>query len=127
MPSRVCPSQMVNIPRSGNPSRRCTETSIKSSESPMITSGITNGELTMPANRVRPGKRLKRVSASAARVPSTTEAQAVQKAILSDRAKPLMISASSASASYQRSDQPPQFVTIGLALKLRITSARMGR
>ena len=44
------------------------------------------------------------VSASAANVPKTTEAQAVKKAILSDRAKPLMISASSAR---QFSFQPP--------------------
>ena len=92
----------------------------------MITSGITSGELTMPANRVRPGKRLNRFKASAASVPRTTDAQAVRKAISSDNLKPAMISTSFASAPYQRSDQPPQLVTIGLPLKLSTISVTIG-
>ena len=118
---------MVIMPRSGKPKARCTDTSISSSDRPMMTSGITSGEFTMPANSVRPGKRLKRVRANAAKVPSITEAQAVKNAILRDSTKPLMISASLASASYHRKDQPPQLVTIGLALKLNMTKAKMGR
>ena len=54
----------------------------------MITSGITSGALTMPENSVRPKKRRYLTSANAASVPSTTEAQAVSSAILSDSHRP---------------------------------------
>ena len=92
-----------------------------------MTSGMTRGELTMPTKNVRPVNRLNRVSAKAASVPSTTDAHAVRNAICSDSLKPAMISASWASAAYQRSDQPPQWVTSGLALKLSKMSVTIGR
>jgi hypothetical protein len=48
---------MVTRPRSGKPNIFCTDTSISSSDRPIITSGITSGALTMPVNSVRPAKR----------------------------------------------------------------------
>ena len=63
MPSSRWPSQIVSMPRSGKPTpnaasvARCSETSISSSDRPMITSGMTSGAATMPANSVLPKKR----------------------------------------------------------------------
>ena len=54
---------MVSMPRSGKPTpnqasvARCSDTSISSSDRPMMTSGMTSGAATMPANMVRPKKR----------------------------------------------------------------------
>jgi hypothetical protein len=54
----------------------------------------------MPANIVRPKKRRYRVRAKAARVPRTTEAEAVASATLSESARPASSSRSLASAAY---------------------------
>ena len=59
------------------PIARCIDTSISSSERPMITSGITSGALTMPENSARPLNRRYLTSAKAASMPSTTEPHAV--------------------------------------------------
>ena len=68
---------MVSRPRSGKPIQRCMVTSMSSSDSPMITSGITSGALTMPEKMVRPMKRRYFTSVKAARIPSTTEPRPV--------------------------------------------------
>src|ERR1700761_4771836 len=83
-------------------------TSISSSDSPWITSGITSGALTMPEKKVRPKKRLYLTSENAAIVPSTTEPLADSTAILSDSHTPLISSVSSTSFAYHSSEKPPQ-------------------
>ena len=97
---------MVSMPRSGKPIARCTLTSIKSSDRPTTTSGITSGALTMPENIVRPLKRLYLTSATAASVPMMTEPQAVKKAMRRLSHRPLSISWSSGSAAYHFSVKP---------------------
>lgn len=52
-------------------------TNNSSSDRPVITSGITSGAVTMPPNSVRPRKRGMRVRTKAARVPRSTEENAV--------------------------------------------------
>ncbi|SVJ76247.1 Uncharacterised protein [Klebsiella pneumoniae] len=69
---------MVTIPRScGQPISCAMATNNSSSDRPVITSGITSGAVTMPPNSVRPRKRGMRVRTKAARVPRSTEENAV--------------------------------------------------
>ncbi|MNN95556.1 hypothetical protein D3C81_2143820 [compost metagenome] len=69
---------MVTMPRScGQPIICAMATNSSNSDRPVITSGITSGAVTRPPNRVRPLKRVIRVSTNAARVPSATAATAV--------------------------------------------------
>ena len=82
----------------------------------MITSGITSGALTMPENSVRPVKRRYLTSAKAASVPSTTEPQAVKKAIFRISHRPASISRSLASAAYHLSVKPRQTLGTGESL-----------
>ena len=55
-----------------------------------------------------------------------TDEQAVKNAIFRDSKNPVMISVSLTSSWYQRNDQPPHLVTMGLPLKLKIMSVKMG-
>ncbi len=80
----------------------------------------------MPENSVRPAKRLYLTSANAVSVPSTTEPQAVRKAIFRLSHRPASISESRASAAYHLSVKPRQTFGIGESLKEKITSATMG-
>ena len=118
---------MVIMPRSGKPSARCTLTSISSSDRPTTTSGITSGAVTMPENSVRPLKRLYFTSAKAASVPSTTEPQAVRKAIFRLSHRPARISPSLSSAAYHFSVKPRQTLGSGESLNEYTTSATIGR
>ena len=93
----------------------------------MITSGITSGEFTMPVSSVRPGKRLNRVIATAAKVPSSTDAVAVMSAIFSDNTKPSMMGTSLTSSPYHLNEKPVQVVTSGLSLKLSTIRVTIGR
>ena len=53
-----------------------------------MTSGMTSGALTMPANTARPRNRGKRSSVNAASVPRRIEPVAVAPAIFSERNRP---------------------------------------
>ena len=118
---------MVIMPRSGQPSARCTLTSINSSDRPTTTSGMTSGALTMPENAVRPKNRLYFTSENAASVPSTTAPQAVRKAIFRLSHRLAMISLSLARSRYHLSVKPRQALGTGESLNENTTSATMGR
>ena len=81
---------------------------VRKSDKPTITSGMTKGALTMPTNRVRPLNRRYFTRANAAKVPRTTELQAVMKAIFIDSHRPDSTSWSCSSAAYHFSVKPPQ-------------------
>ena len=91
-----------------------------------MTSGITSGAATMPANRVRPKKRRYLTSANAASVPSTTDEQAVTNAIFSESQSPASSSRSEASAPYHFSVKPCQTLGTGESLNEYSTSATIG-
>ena len=74
----------------------------------MMTSGMTRGALTMPLKSVRPVKRRYLTRAKAARVPNTTDAQAVKNAMRRLSQRPAIISRSLASAPYHFSVKPAQ-------------------
>ena len=63
----------------------------------------------------------------AAKVPSTTEAQAVSTAIFNDRPKPLMISVSFISSAYQRTEKPLHTMSCRELLKEKTINTRIGR
>ena len=76
---------MVVIPRpSGQPMNCSSETNSSSSDSPVMTSGMTSGAVIMPPNSVRPRNRPNRAIAMPAMVPSTTEKVALSAAMRSD-------------------------------------------
>ena len=90
---------------------------MSSSDRPTTTSGITMGALTMPLNSVRPEKRLYLTNAKAAKVPSTTEPQAVMKAIFRLSHRPPSISVSCVSCAYHFSVKPRHTLGSGESLK----------
>ena len=80
MPNVVWAMTMVSMPRpAGQPIGCSSATNSSSSDRPVITSGITSGAVTRPANSVRPRKRPKRASAKPASVPSTSAPVAPQR------------------------------------------------
>ncbi len=81
----------------------------------------------MPANSVRPPKRRYLISVNAAIVPSTTEPQAVKKAIFRLIQKPESISRSFASALYHLSVKPRHTLGSGESLNEYRISATIGR
>ena len=93
----------------------------------MITSGITSGALTMPEKSVRPKKRRYFTSANAARVPSTTEAQAVSSAIFSDSHRPADDLAVVGQRRVPLSEKPRQTLGSRESLNEKTTSATIGR
>src|SRR5574343_803278 len=108
----VWPTQMVKKPRSeGTPISCCSEMNSSSIDRPVITSGITIGAVIMPANRVLPGKRLKRASTKPAMVPSTTAATALASAISIDSLTADMICSLLNSETYHLVEKPPHTVT----------------
>ena len=76
----TCATQIATTPFGAIPIRPPIDTSISRIERPVITSGITSGAVIIAPNRVLVGKWCMRVIASAAIVPSTTAAVAVQNA-----------------------------------------------
>src|SRR5450830_450152 len=108
----VCAIQMVTMPRSmGQPIICAMATNSSNSDRPVITSGITRGAVTRPPHRVRPLKRVTRVSTKAAMVPNATAVTAVSHAITEERATETINWVLSNSPRYHLSDQPPQTVT----------------
>ena len=78
-------------------------TNSSSSDSPVITSGMTSGAVVMPASSMRPRKRPKRASAMPASVPSTTAAVADMSAIRIDSQAAPRICSLCTSAAYHLS------------------------
>ncbi|VDR28724.1 Uncharacterised protein [Raoultella terrigena] len=103
---------MVSIPRSdGQPIACPSATKSSSSDSPVITSGITSGAVIINAKPLDPRKRPKRTSTTAAIVPRIAAAVAAQVAIVRLRPTALIIASSWNSSLYQRVDQPAHTVT----------------
>ena len=74
--------QMVSIPLPpGQPKDFSIATKSRSSESPVMTSGITNGAVIIPAKDILPRNRPKRTRANDANIPITRDMQAVRNAI----------------------------------------------
>ena len=74
--------QMVSIPLPpGQPKDFSIATKRRSSESPVMTSGITNGAVIIPAKDILPRNRPKRTRANDANIPITRDMQAVRNAI----------------------------------------------
>src|SRR5882724_1324249 len=98
------------------PRSALSATNNNSSESPVMTSGITSGAYSMPENSVRPLKFAPRDSATAASVPSNVanvaDATATWKLIQAASSMARSLN----SSVYQRSDQPPHTVTSREAL-----------
>ncbi len=84
----MCARVMVVKPRwPGQPIQSAIRMNSISDEMPVITSGITRGAVTMPVNRTRPRKRVKRASAMPAIVPRMVAMVAEIRAIWTDSSR----------------------------------------
>ena len=109
---------MVVKPRCpGQPVSCCSVTNNSSSDRPVMTSGITIGEVIIPENKVLPLKRRKRASASPAIVPSSVASVADVKAMRRLRSRASRTWSLRNNSPYQRTENPPQTVAIAESLK----------
>ena len=108
----MCEITIVVMPRpAGQPISCSSVTNSSSSESPVMTSGMTSGAVARPDSSVRPLNGPKRASAMPASVPSTTASVAESTAILMlSQAAPRICSLRN-SAPYHLVENPPQTVT----------------
>ncbi|CQR23223.1 Uncharacterised protein [Yersinia enterocolitica] len=103
---------MVNMPRSAGQPMACPmATNSNNSDQPVMTSGITNGAVSINANPVEPRKRPKRTITTAAMVPSTTAMVAEADAIVRLNPTADIIAESLNNSIYQRVDHPAHTVT----------------
>ena len=99
---------MVVMPRfAGQPINSFKVMNSSSSDSPVMTSGITSGAEIMPLNSVRPRKRPNRAMASPARVPSRVAKVALTTAIFKLRSSAFHTSSLVNNVLYQRTEKPP--------------------
>ncbi len=118
---------MVSMPRPrGQPISPSMATNSKSSDRPVITSGMTSGADTVPAKAVRPRKRRKRTSATAASVPRTSAMVAESAAICRLSQAAPSICGSRNNSPYHLVEKPDQTVTSRDSLNEKITSDTMG-
>ena len=118
---------MVENPRcDGQPVSCCRLTNKSSNDRPVITSGMTIGDVIMPENSVRPRKRPNRASARPAIVPSIVASVADVTAMrrLSQVASSTCSFCSN--AAYQRVENPPQTVEMRELLKEYTTTSTSG-
>ena len=94
---------------------------------PVTTSGSTIGAVMSSTKRVSPLKRPTRTKTKAAKVPITTEAHAVMKAMSSEMPTARMISAFWNKARYQRSEVSVQTVTMRESLNEYTIKVPIGR
>ena len=113
----TCAIQMDRMPPGLKPTNSPSDTNISRIDRPMITSGITSGAVISAPNSVLPGKRRMRVITSAAMVPSTTAAVAVQNATLMLIHAARSILSSRNSSPYHLNEKPDQTVARRDSLK----------
>ena len=114
----TCAIQIVITPRSWNrPKVWPIATNSSRMDRPVMTSGMTSGAVISAENSDLPGNWRKRVITIAAIVPSTTEAQAVRKAISRLTLAASIICLSRNSSPYHFSEKPDQTVTRRFSLK----------
>ena len=119
--------QIATTPLDGKPNIAPIDTSISRIDRPMITSGITSGAVTSAPNTVLPGKRVKRVIAIAAMVPSTIDAVAVQNATLRLTQAASSSCRSRNNSPYHLVENPAHTVASREALNEYSISNRIGR
>ena len=108
----MCAMVIVVTPRPAGQPKACSiATNRSSSDSPVMTSGITSGAVVMPVIRVRPLKRRNRDSANPASVPRITAPVALMAAILSESLAALMICSFWNSSTYHLVENPAHTVT----------------
>ena len=123
----MCAMVMVVTPRPcGQPKSCSIATNSSSSDSPVITSGITSGAVVIPDNSVRPLKRPKRASTRPASVPRITAPVALRLAILMLNFAALSICCSWNSSTYHLVEKPAHTVTSFEELKEKKTIDRIG-
>ncbi len=114
----MCASVTVVKPRlPGQPIHSASMTKKSSDETPVMTSGMMSGAVTMPENSVRPRNLLKRASAMPAMVPRMVAMVAEIRAISRESRKAEPICWFENSDTYQRVEKPPHTVARREALK----------